>query len=124
MTLTECKLRRLAGQHLLAPDHTQTVVKDLCGVQAQFMSHALHALAIRCDAVDTSALLKNWTLRGTAHVFAADDLPLFIRPETYRLNDWSIPTWWNQRNLYCKKTFFRYRCRKNVPHPFAQDYQG
>ena len=98
MTLTECKLRRLAGQHLLTPTDTQTVVKDLCGVQAQFMSHALHALTIRCDAVNTSALLKNWTLRGTAHVFAADDLPLFIRPETYRLNDWRIPTWWNQRS--------------------------
>ena len=98
MTLEEIKLRRLNGQHLLAPADTQTVVKDLCGVQAQFMSHALHALTIRCDTVDTSALLKNWTLRGTAHLFAMDDLPLFIRPETYRLNDWTIPTWWNQRS--------------------------
>ena len=98
MTLEEIKLRRLIGQHLLTPTDTQTVVKDLCGVQAQFMSNALHALAIRCDTADTSALLKNWTLRGTVHVFAMDDLPLFIHPETYRLNDWSIPTWWNQRS--------------------------
>ena len=98
MTLEEIKLQRLAGQHLLAPADTQTVVKDLCGVQAQFMSHALHGLSLRCDTADTSALLKNWTLRGTAHVFAMDDLPLFIRPETYRLDDWSIPTWWNQRS--------------------------
>ena len=98
MTLEEIKLRRLAGQHLLAPADTQTVVKELCGVQAQFMSNALHALTIRCGTADTSALVKNWTLRGTVHVFAMDDLPLFIRPETYRLNDWSIPTWWNQRS--------------------------
>ena len=34
MTMEEIKLRRLAGQHLLAPADTQTVVKDLCGVQA------------------------------------------------------------------------------------------
>ena len=44
MTLEEIKLRRLAGQHLLAPADTQTVVKDLCGVQAQFLSHAIHFL--------------------------------------------------------------------------------
>ena len=53
MTLEEIKLRRLAGQHLLIPGDTQTVVKDLCGVQAQFMSNALHALAIRCTEVKT-----------------------------------------------------------------------
>ena len=34
MTLEEIKLRRLTGQHLLTPTDTQTVVKDLCGVQS------------------------------------------------------------------------------------------
>ena len=53
MTLEEIKLRRLAGQHLLTPADTQTVVKDLCGVQAQFLSHALHGLSIRCTEVNT-----------------------------------------------------------------------
>ena len=47
MTLDELKLHRLEGQHLLSPSDTQTVVKDLCGVQAQFLSHALHGLSIR-----------------------------------------------------------------------------
>ena len=42
MTPEEIKLRRLAGQHLLAPADTQAVVKGLCGVQAQFLSHAFH----------------------------------------------------------------------------------
>ena len=78
MILEEIKLRRLAGQHLLAPADTQTVVKDLCGVQAQFLSHALHGLSIRCDEVSTDGLIKSWTNRGTMHLFSVDDLPLFL----------------------------------------------
>ena len=78
MTLEEIKLRRLAGQHLLAPSDTQTVVKDLCGVQAQFLSHALHGLSIRCADVNTDGLVKSWTNRGTMHLFSVDDLPLFL----------------------------------------------
>lgn len=78
MTLEELKLRRLAGQHLLTPADTQTVVKDLCGVQAQFLSHALHGLSIRCDEVNTDGLVKSWTNRGTMHLFSVDDLPLFL----------------------------------------------
>ena len=78
MTLEEIKLRRLAGQHLLAPADTQTVVKDLCGVQAQFLSHALHGMSIRCTEVNTDGLIKSWTNRGTMHLFSVDDLPLFL----------------------------------------------
>lgn len=78
MTLEEIKLRRLTGQHLLAPADTNTVVKDLCGVQAQFLSHALHGLSIRCDKVNIDGLIKSWTNRGTMHLFSADDLPLFL----------------------------------------------
>ena len=78
MTLEEIKLRRLAGQHLLAPTDTQTVVKDLCGVQAQFLSHALHGLSIRCTEVNTDGLIKSWTNRGAMHLFSVDDLPLFL----------------------------------------------
>ena len=78
MTLEEIKLRRLAGQYLLAPADTQTVVKDLCGVQAQFLSHALHGLSIRCTEVNTDGLVKSWTNRGTMHLFSVDDLPLFL----------------------------------------------
>ena len=78
MTLEEIKLRRLAGQHLLTPADTQTVVKDLCGVQAQFLSHALHGLSIRCTDVNTDRRVKSWTNRGTMHLFSVDDLPLFL----------------------------------------------
>jgi hypothetical protein len=76
--LEEIKLRRLVGQHLLAPSYTQTVVKDLCGVQAQFLSHALHGLSIRCNEVNTDGLVKSWANRGTMHMFSVDDLPLFL----------------------------------------------
>lgn len=78
MTPEEILLRRLCGQHLLFPSDTQTVVKDLCGVQAQFLSHALHGLSIRCHSVSTEGLIKSWTNRGTMHLFSADDLPLFL----------------------------------------------
>lgn len=63
---------------MLAPSDTQTVVKDLCGVQAQFLSHALHGLSIRCTEVNTNGMVKSWTNRGTMHLFSADDLPLFL----------------------------------------------
>ena len=78
MTLEEIKLHRLAGQHLLQSADTQTVAKDICGAQAQFLSHALHCLSIRCKAVNTEGLIKSWTNRGTMHLFSADDLPLFL----------------------------------------------
>ena len=78
MTLEEIKLRRLVGQHLLVPSNTQTVVKDLCGVQAQFLSHSLHGLSIRCNEVSTDSLIKSWTNRGTMHLFSVDDLSLWM----------------------------------------------
>lgn len=96
MTAEEIRLRRLLGQHLLSNADDQTVVKDLCGVQAQFLANAMHALRIRCESVHPEGLVKNWTLRGTVHVFSKEDLPLFI--DRYRLDDWSVPTWWNQRS--------------------------
>lgn len=81
MTLEEIKIRRLANQHLISPTDYMSVVRDLCGVQAQFMSNAMHAIKIRStdfDDTDTSALVKNWSTRGTVHVFAKEDLPLFL----------------------------------------------
>ena len=78
MTAEEILLRRLANQHLLEPTDCQRAAGELCGVQAQFLSNALHALTIRCGGADTGGLVKSWTLRGTVHVFPAEDLPLFL----------------------------------------------
>lgn len=37
MTLEELKIRQLTNQYLLAPADKLTVMRDLCGVQAQFI---------------------------------------------------------------------------------------
>lgn len=81
MTLEEIRIRQLAGQYLLQPAAYQTVVRDLLGVQAQFLSNALHALSIRSHdftVAGAQTLLKSWTLRGTMHLFTPEDLPLFF----------------------------------------------
>lgn len=95
MTLEELKIRQLTNQYLLAPADKLTVMRDLCGVQAQFMTNALHSLKIRTNDYDeqtvAEGLVKNWSVRGTVHVFAESDLPLFIRCNNgadYRKNEW------------------------------------
>lgn len=107
MTYEELKIRQLTNQHLIVPADKMTVIRDLCGVQAQFMPNALHSLKIRCYDYDeqtvAEGLVKNWTIRGTVHVFAEDDLPLFIRcnnGEAYRKNEWNGYSFWNQREKW------------------------
>lgn len=102
MTIEELKIRQLTNQHILAPADKLTVVRDLCGVQAQFFSNAMHSLKIRSNDYDeqtvADGLVKNWSIRGTVHVFAESDLPLFIRcnnGECYRKNEWGGYTFWN-----------------------------
>lgn len=85
---------RLYRQHLTAPAETETVVKDLCGIQAQIPSNVPHALTIRTGKPADpetygEGLVKNWTIRGTIHEFHKDDLPLFLPdPALYRKRDW------------------------------------
>ncbi len=104
MTLDELKLRQMTNQHLTDPADKITVVRDLCGIQAQFMSNALHSLKIRTtddsDDVVERRLIKTWTVRGTIHVVAEDELPLYLcsnNAHAYRSDDWTIPSFWNQR---------------------------
>ena len=105
MTLEEIKIRQLTNQHLIAPADKLSVVRDLCGLQAQFLANALHALKIRTNDYEETTvkngLVKNWTIRDTVHIFAESDLPLFIHcknGELYRSRDWNVPSWWNQRS--------------------------
>jgi len=107
MTVEEIKLRQLTGQHLLSPSDKRTVLHDLCGVQAQFMVNAMHSLKIRCSDFneDTvkNGLVKNWTVRGTVHVFNAEDLPLFIHCNNgadHLKNDWRGYSFWNRRDRW------------------------
>jgi len=79
MTLEEIRIRQLRGQYLISPGGANEVVRGLCGLQAQFLSNAAHALRIRCGGdVLPEDMVKGWTLRGTMHVFHAGDLPLFL----------------------------------------------
>lgn len=95
MTLDERKATLLHRQHLTDRTDKLTVVRDLCGLQAQFMVNARHALEMRCDEPITDEnfgvdLVKNWTIRGTVHIFAEADLPLFKHDGAhYRSHDWS-----------------------------------
>ena len=80
--LQEIQIRQLTNQYLTKKTDKLTVLRDLCGLQAQFFSNAVHALRIRCEDFDEQTVgqgaVKNWTLRGTVHIFASEDLPLFL----------------------------------------------
>lgn len=78
------------------------VVRAMNGFQAQFLSNAMHAMKLRSEAVDADTaadgLVKSRTLRGTMHVFAEADLPLFLHDGCrYHSWDWTVPSFWNQR---------------------------
>ena len=84
MQIDDILLLRMNRQYLFAPAKDEfTVLCGLCGLQAQFYGNCLHALRLRCgkapdeDILRTSAV-KTWTLRGTLHLIALDDLPLFL----------------------------------------------
>ncbi len=107
MTIEEIKIRQLTNQYLIQKGDKETVVRDLCGVQSQFLSNAMHSLKIRCYDFDETTvkdgLVKNWTVRSTVHVFSEKDLPLFIRCNNgndYRRNEWNGYTFWNQRDKW------------------------
>ena len=79
MTEYELKCRRLHAQHLLSPTEPLSAAGGLCGLQAQFLRNAVHALRIRSDTAELAGLVKTWTLRGTVHLLPERDLPLYLR---------------------------------------------
>ena len=102
MTDTELRLRRMSNQYLLQKEKKETVIRALCGFQAQFFSNAMHAMRIRCsdftEAGAVDGLVRNWTLRGTMHVFAEADLPVFVNchgGRDYCRNEWDGLSFWN-----------------------------
>jgi len=77
MTREEIILRRVQGQQEISPVSAEKAAADLCGIQAQFLTYALHALKIR-GSNNTEGLIKSWTNRGTMHLFPERELPLFL----------------------------------------------
>ena len=98
LSTNELKQIQLSRQHLTEKTDKITVCHDLNGLQAQIMVNVFHALKIRCNEEITkdnfgSGLVKNWTIRGTVHAFAADDLGLFKynHDERYHLShNWDV----------------------------------
>lgn len=79
--LSDIKIQILSNHHLLKPKDKFSVVHDLCGIQAQYENYARHSVMIRCndDFSDYSwgeGLVKNWTIRGTLHIFSQNDISL------------------------------------------------
>ena len=74
-------LARAAGERLVG------VARDLCGVHAQVQASAELQLAVRVDEItradvraalwERRSLVRAWTLRGTLHLHAADELALW-----------------------------------------------
>lgn len=102
MTMDDIRLMRLQGQHLLESAPALQVASDLCGLQAQILSCALHALRIRSGGADTAGLAKGWTLRGTMHLFPLADLPLYIRRQ-------------GTPEDVCDTPWYRWICAKGEP---------
>jgi hypothetical protein len=95
MTIDEIKIRQMTNQYLIKPSEKLKVVRDILGVQAQFMGYAIHSLKIRCsdftNETVADGLVKNWTIRSTVHVFSSADLGLFlhkVNKNSYRSDDW------------------------------------
>ena len=64
------------------------VTRDVCGIHAQVQASAELQLAVRVEGItqadvrralwEERTLVKAWTLRGTLHLHAADELPLWF----------------------------------------------
>jgi hypothetical protein len=91
ITWADVRAFRLARQHLhrrAAPGELLEVVRDVCGIHAQLQSAMELQIWARVQGVgrkeigsalwERRELVRTWSMRGTLHVFAATDLPLYI----------------------------------------------
>lgn len=96
---------RLDKHHLLTRadrKNLSNVVSQICGVQAQVMSGAELGIWARVGNITADdvrdalwkdrRLIKTWCMRGTLHLLAADDLPLYVAAlktrTVYKSNPW------------------------------------
>jgi hypothetical protein len=94
---------RLARQLIAPPSATtpEEVARRLIGVQAQVVSSAALAVALRGTGFTTAALpqalaerrlVRAWAMRGTLHAFDADDYPAIVGA-LRRRETWRRPVW-------------------------------
>jgi hypothetical protein len=82
----------------------ETVVSDLCGVQAQVLSYAALAIWARVEGITMQgvqdalwkrrSVVKTWCMRGTLHLISAADLPVYIaarKVTSIVKRDWLTP---------------------------------
>ena len=95
---------RARQQHITAQapsGQLEQVATDLVGIQAQVPSSAALSLALRLRngriagttaAVADRRLVRSWGMRGTLHLWAADDYPLVVAALGQR-ETWRRPVW-------------------------------
>ncbi len=103
MTGQDIMAARLAGSRLVNPEKdVNLLLKELCGVQAQYFSNAEHSVFIRSGVRNgdfSDFAVKTWTLRGTAHLVSREDLPLYMGKDC-RSTDFSKESFWNTRDYW------------------------
>ncbi len=100
LSLTQVNAWRLSKQHLAErakKDQLTRVVGDICGIQSQVLSSASLAIWARVGGVPEKdvqdaiwkhrSLVKTWAMRGTLHLLASSDLPLYVAALKTRIND-------------------------------------
>jgi hypothetical protein len=119
LSWAEVRARRLARSRLLAPAASVVdAVKANAVVQAQVLSAAELATALRVDGAtvadvraalyDTRAIVKTWSIRGTLHFVAADELPLWAAAVRGPRPYWQEREWLARHDLTphaAEKTF-------------------
>jgi hypothetical protein len=108
LTRAQVNAWRLARHHLTdraARGKMAAVVSDVCGIQAQVLSAAELAVRARVEGVRQQdvrdalwkdhTLLKTWCMRGSVHVIARSDLPLYVAALKTRLAE---STRWLQKD--------------------------
>jgi len=98
---------RLSRHHLarrVRKGEVEKVVSDLCGVQAQVLSYAALAIWARVEDITLDdvqdalwkhhSVVKMWCMRGTLHLLAASDFPVYVAARKMDLvfkRDWLTP---------------------------------
>ena len=82
------RLGRHHLSHRAAKRDLARVVSDVCGIQAQVLSAAELAVRARIEGIRQAdvkgalwkdrTILKTWCMRGTLHLLASSDLPLYV----------------------------------------------
>jgi len=104
--------RRVARSHLLEPaprERVVDVVRDVALIQAQLLSAAEIALAVRVESLTSAGvrrelyerrtLVKTWSIRGTLHLVPADEAPLWAAAARGDDPYWESDEWLDRHGL-------------------------